>query len=84
MSRLGDNNSIEQEDDLDVVVPDYVAPNAQTTVRIVESVTLTWCRPNSDASHQTRFFLVPKDLLNTDALLGFMDSGEGHSGAYTC
>lgn len=38
---------------------------------------LTWRRPDSDPTHKTAFYLVPRRLLDIDVLLGYRDSGEG-------
>ena len=82
VTRLGDSVVTDAEDNFQVMVPHPADPNLRRTVHVEESVTLTWRRPHSDATHDTTFFLVPKDMLNTDILLGYVDSGEGHPGVY--
>ncbi|RII06786.1 hypothetical protein CUC08_Gglean010019 [Alternaria sp. MG1] len=46
------------------------------------SIELTWRRPRSDSTHNTIFYVVPQEALDTDLLLGCEDSGEGIPGAY--
>jgi hypothetical protein len=65
-----------------IVVPNTVNPETCAEVRISESITLTWRRPRSDSTHRTTFFLVSRDVLSTDVLLGYKDSGEGSPGVY--
>ena len=78
------NASINQEEETQVFVPCTSNPEDYTEIRVSESITLIWRRPNSNSTHSTTFFLVSKNVLNTDVVLGYEDSGEGSSGVYTC
>jgi hypothetical protein len=66
-----------------VPVPHPADPDIHTSMHVSESMTLTWRRPNHDSTHETTFYLVPKDTINADILLGYEDSGEGSPGVYT-
>ena len=46
------------------------------------SIKLTWRRPRRNSTHQTIFYVVPKEALDIDVLLGYEDSGEGNPGVY--
>lgn len=80
VSRLGID--VDQEEGF-VYLPNLANPNSWTPVRTDTSVTLDWRRPKSQATHSTTFLLVRKDLLDTDVLLGFGDSGEIQPGVHT-
>ena len=66
-----------------VSVPHTANPDTRVSRHVSESITLTWRRPNHDSTHETTFYLVPKDTIKADILLGYGDSGEGIPGVYT-
>jgi hypothetical protein len=49
-------------------------------VQVSFLINLTWRRSNSNSSHVTKFYVVPKDTIDTDLLLGNADSGQGTLG----
>lgn len=51
-------------------------------VRVSLSISLTWRRPTSNSSHATKFYVVPKDTIDTDLLFGSVRSGPGAPGMY--
>ena len=72
-----------EEDVHQVAVPNLANPGTSTKVRISTSMKLTWRRPKRDSTHRTTFYLVSRELLSIDVLLGYRDSGEGSPGVYT-
>ena len=58
-----------------IYVPCRAAESPQL-VSVEWCIQLTWRRPDSQATHSTLFYIVPKVLLESDMLLGFEDSGE--------
>lgn len=65
-----------------VSVPHNAAPHAHIQVLVSECVTLQWRRPQSNTTHNTTFYIVPKNVLDIDILLGYEDSGEDAPGVY--
>jgi hypothetical protein len=51
-------------------------------VKVSYSIILTWRRSISNSTHATKFYVVPKDTIHTDLLLGHEDSGQGTLGMY--
>jgi hypothetical protein len=77
------DNHLTQADELQVTVPQISNPDTQIYVRVFECVTLTWRRHNSNSTHSTKFYVVPKSALAIDVLLGYEDSGGYGGGVYT-
>lgn len=74
---------IEGDRHYDITLPETAIPlGIHPEICISESVLLTWSRRRNNPTHRTRFFLVSNDVLRTDVLLGYEDSGEGYLGAY--
>ncbi|KAF2686955.1 hypothetical protein K458DRAFT_402477 [Lentithecium fluviatile CBS 122367] len=63
-----------------VSVPHPTVARAHTQVPVLECATVEWRRPQSNSTHSTTFYIVPRDVLDIDILLGYEDSGEGASG----
>ena len=60
-------------------VPCRATENLQL-VSVEWCIELTWRRRDSEATHSTMFYVVPKGLLEPDMLLGSEDSGEDIQG----
>jgi hypothetical protein len=76
-------NQLTQTDEPQVTVPHISNPDTQIYVRVFECITLTWRRHNSNSTHSTKFYVVPKSALAIDVLLGYHDSGGYGGGVYT-
>lgn len=74
---------IDSEGEACLPIPHPEDPDLLLDVRVNSSTTLTWSRPRSDATHETRFYIVSRDLLMADVLLGYKDSGARQPGVYT-
>jgi hypothetical protein len=74
--------AIEEEQ---ISVPQRGVPGALRQITVSSRAELTWKRSISNASHRTTFFLVAQEFLDTDLLLGSLDSGEGmYSWPHAC
>jgi len=71
--------SLRQAEEQQIYVPCREAEKLQL-VSVEWCIQLTWRRPDSQATHSTLFYVVPKDILEPDMLLGFEDSGEETQG----
>ncbi|EDU45108.1 predicted protein [Pyrenophora tritici-repentis Pt-1C-BFP] len=67
--------SLSPAEEQEIYVPCRMTGNLQL-VSVEWCIELTWRRPDSEATHSTMFYVVPKDRLGPDMLLGFEDSGE--------
>jgi hypothetical protein len=76
------NASLSPVEGYHVSVPDLTNPDIHRDVLVSYFTKLTWRRPSSDSTHSTTFYVVSRNVLDTDVLLGDEDSGEVTSGVY--
>jgi hypothetical protein len=79
---LDDTSNVSRAELDHVEVPHRVT-GAFQPVRVSFAIELTWRRPHSGSTHDTLFYVVPKDALDIDMLLGYKDSNEEVAGVYT-
>jgi len=79
---LEDSFNLSQAEFTHVEVPHRVTGETQL-VPVSCAIELTWRRPHRNTTHNTLFYVVPKEVLDIDILLGYEDSGEGIAGVYT-
>jgi hypothetical protein len=65
-----------------VTVPFITNPGSYLPVLVFESITLTWRRHNSNKTHNTTFYVLPRSDMSADVLLGSQDSGEYSAGMF--
>ncbi|KAH7066425.1 hypothetical protein BKA63DRAFT_161453 [Paraphoma chrysanthemicola] len=71
-----------QIDQHQVAVPSITTPGSYLTASVYECITLTWRRHNSNKTHNTTFYVLPRSDMSADILLGFQDSGEYGAGMF--
>jgi len=79
---LEDSFNISQADLTHVEVPDRVTGELRLEP-VSCAIELTWRQPHSNSTHETLFYVVPKETLDIDILLGYDDSGQEIAGVYT-
>lgn len=80
--QLEDSFNISQAGLTHVEVPHRVTGELRL-VPVSCAIELTWRQPHSNSTHETLFYVVPKETLDIDILLGYDDSGQEIAGVYT-
>lgn len=72
--------SLAEVEETRVSVPSGTDSDYFEDVQVSFSIHLTWRRPSSNLSHATLFYVVPKGMIDSDLVLGSIDSGKTTSG----